>query len=389
MSILVAEENTGFESWDSLSCILRKVEDIFFYNALNGSEDGDKQASGLGDRKQSGKGRVLQKVLEEVHARVLRDGIFSANETKDDLTSWSMRCLLVPYYRAEILLEQSQRGDVQSNGMPQAGDMGAEEFSKERLTALESSLRLFTEYLERCMQYGVLESVVQRQAKYHLEAASGDDLREKTSRSDAPTAREMKIEGFKAAKAIKSELERLRGRYRAQLDDEEVDEEVVRSWVLLAVNHSAMKSANAISGLRKEKELLIRILEMSDVEKKEARDQASEAAELMRTAMRNAAQGMTLSSKRESMRRDVFKPSHTMATISVEQQGEIEFREMQERMAREASNSRKDNSAIVETYDDDGDVLKVRERMDMLFFHKSAEILCIDIPAKKVSTLLH
>ena len=125
------------------------------------------------------------------------------------------------------------------------------------------------------------------------------------------------------------------------------------------------------------------------MEKKEARDQASEAAELMRTAMRNAAQGMTLSSKRESMRRDVFKPSHTMATISVEQQGEIEFREMQERMAREASKSRKDNSAIVETYDDDGDVLKVRERMDMLFFHKSAEILCIDIPAKKVSTLLH
>jgi hypothetical protein len=210
------------------------------------------------------------------------------------------------------------------------------------------------------MQYGVLESVVQRQAKYHLEAASGDIIREETSRSDAATAREMKIEGFKAVKTIKSELERLRSRYRAQLDEEEVDDEVVRSWVLLAANHSAMEAANAISGLSKERELLNQMLEMSDVEKKEARDQASEAAELMRTAMRNAAQGMALSSKRESMRRDVFKPSHTMATISIEQQGEIEFREMQERMAREASNNRKGDGAIVETYDDDGDVLKVR-----------------------------
>eukprot|EP00890_Picochlorum_soloecismus_P001622 jgi/Picsp_1/2460/NSC_05921-R1_tor signaling pathway regulator len=351
--------SAGFESGDSLSCMLQKVEDIFFYGVLNGSEVGCSQVSGLGRRNEGRKRGVLQKVLEEVHAHVLRAGMFSTNETKDDLTALSMRCLLVPYYRAEVLLEQGQPGEEESMALLQNSDVVAEEFSKSRLQAIESSLRLFTEYLERCMLYGVLEPLVQRQAMYQLEGVAGDDRRAVSGRSDAATAREMKIEAFRAEKAIKSGLERLRGRYRAQLGDEEVDDDVVRSWVLLAINHSAIKSANAISGLRKERELLNLMVEMSDAEKKEARDQASEAAEVMSAAMRDAAQGMALGSKRESMRRDVFKPSHTMATISVEKQGEIEFREMQERMAREASNS-KGNNAIIQTYDDDVEVLKQR-----------------------------
>jgi len=358
---VAAEGNTGgVEFGDSLSGILHKVEDVFFYNVLNGSEGGGTKAFGLEGRNEWRKRGVLQKVLEEVHARVLSAGMFSSNEKMDDLTALSMRCLLVPYYRAEVLLEQGQHGDEESSAMRQNGDLGAEEFSKTRLKAIESSLRLFIEYLERCIQYEVLESVVHRQASYQIEAGTGDDLFQESGGLDAATARQMKIEGFRAEKAIKNGLERLRGSYWAQLNEAEVEDEVVRSWVLLAINHSAIKSANAIAGLRKEKEVLNRMLEMSDAEKKEAREKASEAAELMSAARRDAARGLALGTKRESMRRDVFKPSHTMATISVEQQGEIEFREMQERMAREASNS-KGNDAIVQTYDDDGEVLKVRE----------------------------
>lgn len=101
-----------------------------------------------------------------------------------------------------------------------------------------------------------------------------------------------------------------------------------------------MQSAEGIVSLRKEIEVLEHVTSLSDAEK-EAQRAAPPPPELLAqlqgvaAGLRKSSMSMSLQSQaqgqREILREGVFRPSHILPTLTVEQQGELEVAELLKR----------------------------------------------------------
>ncbi|KAI7842410.1 hypothetical protein COHA_004049 [Chlorella ohadii] len=215
--------------------------------------------------------------------------LFSANEDRDDLATADIKYLLIPFYQAEVA------------GYTHAAD------PRVRLAALSNAVQQYRAFLHCCRQYDLLSppaealaDVALRQAALAEEGGSGGS----GSRvMDATTLRQNKIEKFKREKVIKARIEALEqqggGSGAAageREDDEQRDgEEVQRELWLLQVDLAALQLHAAAGSL-------------------------SSAAV-----------------QRQRLTDGVFRPSHVLPTMSVEQFGELEYARMVEQQRREAA----------------------------------------------------
>lgn len=131
--------------------------------------------------------------------RVENQGIFSSNESEEDLSTGDMRYLLVPFYAAELL----------SNSPARPGPAG----QAQRASAVRKAQRTYGRFLARAEQYQMLGELGSSIFKA-LESSGGA--------MDANTRRSLKVDKFKREKALKSAINELQDKQAAAAAKEQV-----------------------------------------------------------------------------------------------------------------------------------------------------------------------
>lgn len=142
----------------------------------------------------------LLELLEHCELLVEQGALFSRNEEQEDLSTASMRYLLVTFLKAELL-----------NTMPQQS-------MAQRLQQVQAAKAGYCQFLQRCGQYGLLGAACQ--AAY--------DAQEAGQAVDPGTARSQKVERFKRSKAVAGLIQQLEARQKRA--DEEVRGERGGGW---------------------------------------------------------------------------------------------------------------------------------------------------------------
>ena len=320
-------------------------------------------------------------------ARVDVEGVFSRNETKDDVPTENLRYALAPWYLAELASRAPTR------------DAAAREHALVEVSAM------YEAFLERCERHDMLSESAKRSRARGAEAC------------DPATARDEKVARFKRERAIRQRLESLdaarvertrKALAEADWDDEDPEASVATEneadererWLLL-VERAAAEALDAAAVVATEREMLARRAETPTRQKvvtKKAEADADASDDIARrrpyrieasTGMGNyvigpggtiepisaggyvppgpkpgaAAIGAAPVDRRAAAALGVFRPSHTLPTMTVEQHGEIEYRELVERTRREAETKARraaEDAALTEEERDARELAKAR-----------------------------
>ena len=313
-------------------------------------------------------------------ARVDVEGVFSRNETKDDVPTENLRYALAPWYLAELASRAPTR------------DAAAREHALVEVSAM------YEAFLERCERHDMLSESAKRSRARGAEAC------------DPATARDEKVARFKRERAIRQRLESLdaarvertrKALAEADWDDEDPEASVATEneadererWLLL-VERAAAEALDAAAVVATEREMLARRAETPT--RREADADASDDIARRRpyrieasTGMGNyvigpggtiepisaggyvppgrkpgaAPVGAAPTDRRAAAALGVFRPSHTLPTMTVEQHGEIEYRELVERTRREAETKARraaEDAALTEEERDARELAKAR-----------------------------
>eukprot|EP00899_Mesostigma_viride_P009725 jgi/Mesvir1/18754/Mv01260-RA.1 len=242
-------------------------------------------------------------------------GIFSSNDTLDDISSGDLKYFMVPYFIGDLTIQ-----------LPH-------ESPGERLQLVRAARFRHQAFLTTCEQHGLVK-------KSLMQAIKQDALNEPAARRAAKVAR------FKREKEIrtrldeierrKSTLERARGPGADTGGADGGDfEELERETWLLMIESAAQKAVDNLDLLRDEMQLLVETLKMQGEDGgkrlQEIRDAQIAAEQRHREAanaarLANAPTIRGIEDERRRLQEGVFKPSHVMHTMSVEQWGEEEMR---------------------------------------------------------------
>lgn len=330
---------------------------------------------------------ALRRAVEQID----RAGVFSPNETAEDIPTAHLKYALAPFYLAEILTRV------------RASEPSA------RLPIVTETARHHADFLALCRRQELLP-------------ADAVAALERDGPVDPATARAEKVARFKRERAIRDRVKELDEARRARVqkalaeadwDDEDPEASVTDSpeddadererWSLL-VEEAANASLDARANLETELEMLRRRDEF------EAEREGAERGPRPRgvpsgTGMgnyfigpggvieplggpgyvppgRRAPGGPTTpppellralaqmrgmpshAGDRSAIARDVFRPGHVLPTMTIEEAGEIEYREMVEREAQRAKNraeAERAEAAMTEEEREERDLQKARQ----------------------------
>ncbi|KAG1663370.1 hypothetical protein FOA52_007107 [Chlamydomonas sp. UWO 241] len=306
---------------------------------------------------------TAMQVLRRTAALVDAQGVFSANEEGDDIATSSLRLLLVPFVEAELLA---------SSPAPDGPHM--------RYRQVVAAQEAYSHFLHRLAQYSLMGDLAGRQY------AGEEDVGESAGASNPGDRRTAKIERFKEEKQLQAalaDIERRRaaGTCDADADGEEasslggpqggLDEEDEREAWALRLRSCALRAIESRGSVREEGKMLqafaahraeeraapadVRIARVQAAVEADAREADMRAQVL--GGLRNVASSLggstgpsasngrasgapptanALINHRDAVRAGVFRPSHTLPTMTVEEFGMQEHAEMMVREAGQA-----------------------------------------------------
>ncbi|KAG2495824.1 hypothetical protein HYH03_006063 [Edaphochlamys debaryana] len=325
-------------------------------------------------------------LLARTQSAVEAAGIFSANEDRDDLATADVKYLLVPFYRGGLLSAAPVRTD------------SAVGLSTARLAAVNLALPALGAFLHRCEQYDMLGALGRSAMDA---AASGGAM-------DPAAKRTFKVDKFKREKALNAALGALEARRAAAAAAEQeceagtsgapsngnggaaagqpgggsLDEEDERQLWVWRVELAALQAIDMQTSLNQETELLQHAASREAAaaaagpgpggsgQRPPGQAAAGQPSDAERLALMERLRGVFRDldgSKKEQIKRDVFKPGHIMPTMTVEEAGEIEGREAMEREARQRKQEDKERArraALDSDEEDAEDKLKQRATDD-------------------------
>eukprot|EP00771_Trimastix_marina_P003137 gnl/Trimastix_PCT/4340.p1 GENE.gnl/Trimastix_PCT/4340~~gnl/Trimastix_PCT/4340.p1 ORF type:complete len:346 (+),score=62.36 gnl/Trimastix_PCT/4340:1-1038(+) len=233
--------------------------------------------------------------LQRAQHAIDRLGFFSQNESLDDVSTGSIRFLLVPHIEAQLLYS-----------MPHP---------ENRLGDLHRIKRLETEFISQCEDYNLLsEDPILR---IHQNSTSLTPMQ----------ALQMRKDRFKKERAFKAHLQKLmkEAEKTESSDLDYADEEQAREIFLLMVRLGLYKATADLKHINEE----ITILEAAEKAREEGRDLLQEAHEM---AQRQLAlpRAEPIHLTRENLMQHVFK-TQPRWTVSIEEDMRQEAREAMER----------------------------------------------------------
>lgn len=172
------------------------------------------------------------RMLEEATRLTSMGGIFSSNESVDEVATENLRLFLLPALLGTLALKLTVRS---------------------RIEVVETSDIYFRDFLQRCNDYGV--SNVDIPPPVSFEPEEGDKNVIKKPMFDlvgAARTRATKIQRFKEEKALEEELSTL----SKLLKSDTVDEEVKRDYYLKLIKSFVSKAEEELDCLQTEKKIL-------------------------------------------------------------------------------------------------------------------------------------
>ena len=262
--------------------------------------------------------------------QALADAV-SANEELDDFSVYALRCMGIPYYLA--LVRDAEGG----------------------LDKKRQALACYDGFLDRCLRHGVLEPNVRRWVETCIESGEeeggerlGPAISSSTVSAVSAVSREQKIEMFKTERELARSISALRadGGGKDFRDLDGIDEAELRPLYLMMLSQFAIKACNARQLVRQEMGMLEAVAAMPEDDRmKMRRDIQGQSQENERVMgkLREAVRGLSAGEggKREALRSGVFKPSHLLPTVTVEQFGDME-------VARMRTDEQRKNDALSE-----------------------------------------
>ena len=306
-----------------------------------------------------------------------RLSLFSSNEELEDVQTRSLRYLLLPFIKAEVLQEYDDG---------QGGDANASSLYPSRLAALEAAHCELQRFLALNDRMGVLD-----------EPTKLTYLRE--GPVDAATRRAEKVARFTREKALRQKLQRIReaGRKRAlrsgddehtrddgddEDDDDDAEGEDEREEWMIQLRLAHTSAIDAIAMLDLETEMLrMRAASSSSStaegrpsETKTADERARRAAPTGRKVFTIPAVGSAAATVPPGMRfpieddrariaASIFRPSHVLPTKTLEQFADEEIadaRARDERQRNAAAREEARKAAMTEEEREDEEVYKAR-----------------------------
>lgn len=315
-------------------------------------------------------------MLEKCEYMISRLGLFSTNETKEDISTANLKYILVPYYLGELTEKVSQEDRVQILKISQAK-------LKEFVSFCEAMELIPEEELESSRQGGsstFADKRARKIARFKRQRAAESKLLEIKER------RERRGRSTRAA-ALSTPIEA--GEEDVLDDDGEEEREAWLTTISLAI----CKALDLLEMLKKEEEMLSAVKErqMQDGGKEFAESNLDERTSKAEAWHRDAATrsqytkpaqpitcatfaqdvlegratvsqvhehkhqplifgpaslvGRNLTTERERMAAQVFQPSHRLPTMSIEEAGETEmeiikkFQERTKKFMEEANSS--------------------------------------------------
>ncbi|RKP27631.1 TAP42-like protein [Syncephalis pseudoplumigaleata] len=256
----------------------------------------------------------FQRQLEEAIAKFeacARDvqalSLFSDNETLDDLATGHLRFVLLDAYLAELTIKRTNQRDSD----PSSG-------ARQRQAILDAATE--KQYIERIVQGQMFKS-------------SGTSSGKTEALMDAAKRREEKIERYKREKAAREKIDQLQHQLeRAGEDDVDADTDALdRSLILALIQLFIQKAGEHLQSIEQEREMLKMMLDRAA----DSRFKADDASQLDKRApsssMMANAQGPLLSSsgqplrpfvitsQREQLRQNVFRPGWRLPTMSIDE----------------------------------------------------------------------
>ncbi|KAK4058916.1 Type 2A phosphatase-associated protein 42 [Microbotryomycetes sp. JL221] len=279
-------------------------------------------------------------------------GILSTNETIEDVHTRDLRCLLVDSFRAQLEVLAKTKG------------------GQERLQWLDRAKTHLSQFVTVVEQYGIVSDAQRK-------AFSGT----KHSVQDPSTRRESKIAQFKLEREVKGKLEELKRRKRAQRtrarasiiastsssnphddrdDDDELDfdsddddTEVARPLFVNLIMLHYVQAQTELSSIDQELELLKHGMAMSDLPSHKATGSSNDDKRIQNQEQQDTTwrldklsisndgpllnpegkvlRPFTILPSRESalstklrLKSEVFRPSHTLPTMTIDEFLEIE-----------------------------------------------------------------
>lgn len=256
--------------------------------------------------------------LAQLERQVSSLGLFSSNETEDDIATNKIKYLLVPYLEAVALL--GCHGDDR----------------EERLKCVSRAKELLEMFLGRVDGYGFVKGAdgdVLRGEKVDVEGMNPGDRRM------------MKIERYKREKRVKEKLVGIYGVLKR--GDADADEEIMREGLCLVMGSVVRDGLDMLGECEEEK----RILEYAVRFQREGREPPKPEPRKP-TGIGGLPANFVITDKREQLRSEVFRPSHSLPTYTVEEWGEIEARRMLE-ASKKQKESEAAKAAVKENEDED------------------------------------
>lgn len=251
-------------------------------------------------RRSKGGGEVskaeLVALLRRTWSMAEANALFSTHEELDDVATKDVKYFLLPYYLAESLQEME--------GADRRG----------RKDELRGSLRAIEEFLSLCRSYGVRG------------AEAVDDEGQDEAQLDPQTARQRKIEDFKREKKIRERRAFIETRKKAvarivdeEDEDEDEDEDERELW-LLQLEDAVIQAVR----MKRMHQQELEVLEFAE-NLTERNDMQASAGPPEVPAM------IPLHARTSGARKEVFRPSHRLPTMTVEEYGERLRKEMLEK----------------------------------------------------------
>ncbi|KAH8425373.1 IGBP1/TAP42 family protein [Aspergillus melleus] len=253
--------------------------------------------------------------FEECHRLVSLLSLFSSNEPLEDITTGDLQYLTVDYHLADLL----QRS-----------------YSSDREASLRRALHQYEQYLARLDNYELLNDNNKKLYERYAENPSSFSL---TPVNDAATRREVKITRFREEKELKQRLEYLSNN-RSQLQNDDDD---VRQLYLAEIHlyiHQTFQSLDLIS---QEISMLSSVRNMAPNPDQTQRDDPrsrnnadrSTYSDRLDPPISQLLQGgkfgpilskegkpmqpFTLLDRRSQLQQGVFRPSHNLPTMTIDE----------------------------------------------------------------------
>jgi immunoglobulin-binding protein 1 len=186
--------------------------------------------------KESAKGALERFLI--VQRGIERVGVFSSNESVEEIATGDLKYVLVQSYLAKLFL------------------LASDFDTKMRIQAINDSLKASFGFLSLCEALELLaahDRMLWKQLKRTLKNLNNDESKVNSEKDSLNPSqlREIKIAQFKQKKenqqrlaAIQSKMEKLKGKND---DDDEVDDEIEREFLLVTIQDSISESLSDIS----------------------------------------------------------------------------------------------------------------------------------------------